>query len=129
MPKELKVICLLLFLGLMVMFFKTPQIKLPRQIQHKTIGELPVFEMMDDGDFYEQDGMEGIYYSADECRKRKSGEECLKECLNWIDYVCGKPNKCTTDPGELCKAVFKIKKPRILVYPITGIITFYGEKE
>ena len=43
-----------------------PSIILPKFAQHKTIGELPFIEMMDDGDFYEMDGSE---YGYSECVK------------------------------------------------------------
>jgi len=46
---------------------------LPKGAQHNTIGELPFVEVMDDGDFYENDGDENL--TVNNCNK-KMMESC-----------------------------------------------------
>ena len=41
-----------------------PPISLPKGAQHNTLGELPIVEVADDGDFYEKDGEEELYAEA-----------------------------------------------------------------
>ena len=75
---------------------KLPPISLPKGAQHNTFGELPFVEVMDDGDFYEEDGEE--YYQArwnfsfkdcisrnpDNLSKRKMREFCTDLCEEWV---------------------------------------------
>lgn len=85
----------LLIVGLTVLmlvcisFEKLPNIELPTFAHHNTIGELPFVEVMDDGDFYERDGDEGL--TAQNCNNRIS-DEC--------EYLCKKK----VFKSEMCSA-------------------------
>ena len=69
---------------------KLPMIFLPKGAQHNTIGELPIVEVMDDGDFYEKDGDEEKY------RAQQIIEECTGSLIDQCDAkltIQGKHNK------------------------------------
>lgn len=59
-----------------LLYPKLPYIILPKGIQHNTIGELPLFEVIDDGDFYEEDGKEDKIFQV----TTKTGEKL------WVRY-------------------------------------------
>lgn len=70
------VLIILSIIALIILNHKDlPPITLPAEFQHKTIGELPVVEVMDDGDFYEKDGDEDKYYDvANACYQAMSAQ-------------------------------------------------------
>ena len=57
---QLTILCLLIILMLLIYLSKLnlPPIYLPKIMQHNNIGELPIVEVADDGDFFEKDGKE-----------------------------------------------------------------------
>ena len=66
-----------------------PVIKLAKEFQHKTIGELPFVEVWDDGDFYEIDGQEenGREKRLNEYKLKLESE--YRSCLDKITKKCG----------------------------------------
>ena len=104
------VICWVIIIGCSLYILKIknlPQIKLPKAMQHNTIGELPIVEMADDGVFAEVDGVEEnyrkkIYYRnrtqaervmSGNCQYYLKGDELL-DCINDIaslNYEKGSP--------------------------------------
>ena len=68
---------------------KLPPISLPKGAQHNTIGELPFVEVMDDGDFYEEDGAEDwSHYDS---------------CVGAVTSQCKENVGCIEDVKKACK--------------------------
>ncbi len=66
----------LVFLILLVLSkLNLPMISLPKGMQHNTVGELPLVEVMDDGDFFEKDGDEDLTPQNCHCIMRKKCEK------------------------------------------------------
>lgn len=114
------IILLIVWAGWLWIDPELPQIKLNKEFQHKTIGELPIVEMADDGAFAEIDGMErqidissvekaidrvargeihqrnkakGVGVMIGQCKYYLKGKE-LQQCIDDIkslEYIKGAP--------------------------------------
>ncbi|HEY9874552.1 MAG TPA: hypothetical protein V6D12_14015 [Candidatus Obscuribacterales bacterium] len=89
--------------------FKFPPIQLPRSAQHNTLGELPVVEVMDDGDYYERDGEENfscyerwVERITEVCRNKESIIE-RRSCIEASEDVLKNLIDCTPRCQDLSK--------------------------
>lgn len=90
-----------------------PSISLPKDAQHNTFGELPIVEVMDDGNFYEVDGQENwSYYDS---------------CVAALNSQCGDNDDCKKDVIKACRRKNGIPKCDVLTkigdlyFPNTGL--------
>lgn len=95
--------------------FNLPPIIFPKEAQHKTIGELPIVEIMDDGDFYEKDGLENQLNDEGsneydeamnqlEAREKAYKEERVLYCKNGLKSFCRnrEDEDCEQKVSRLC---------------------------
>jgi hypothetical protein len=124
------VVVFLILLAIWIIFsdrIKMPKIVFPKAAHHNTIGELPIVEIMDDGDFYEKDG--------DEERLREKKVFLLQEkiktkyirCLSDSKLNCGYDNSCKKRKYEKCgkKYEAEMDKSFKVYYPYTSSLEFY----
>ncbi len=95
-------------------YMKLPSIMLPKFAQHNTLGELPIVEVADDGDFYEKDGEEYNYFSKiREERSNRTVKECIEDANKQICIFSTKITECTGHFEKLiCKQRNLTRKER-----------------
>ena len=102
MKKWALVICWVIIIGCSLYILKIknlPQIKLPKAMQHNTIGELPIVEVADDGDVYIENGDEDLTPQncpavvEEECRKAVKAYKYKFSLLDHWDSLFDKYHK------------------------------------
>lgn len=124
-------------IGIYVSGKATIQIILPKGAQHNTIGELPIVEMADDGNFYEKDGAEEaerklkIEILQDKIENRYL--DCLKANIDKkanCGYIEGdNKNSCKAERYSNCEKQYikAMKKSFKEFSPWTSLMKFFDE--